>query len=245
MEISGKKILITGAAKRIGRALAVHLAAQGAELILHYHHSEKEAKSLKKDLGKSSKKTPILIQADLGKAEEVLRLADQVWDDFGPIDVLINNASVFFPTVLGSAQALDWDRLLSVNAMAPMFLMDRLGTRMKKRGKGKIVNIADSNTMKAAAAYLPYSASKAALLSLSQGYARALAPQVQVNAILPGPILWPANYNPALKKKVLEKTLLKKIGNTDDIVQAVEFLIRGENMAGTLLNVDGGVSISG
>jgi NAD(P)-dependent dehydrogenase (short-subunit alcohol dehydrogenase family) len=244
MEIVGKKILITGAAKRIGRALALHLASLGAKVILHYHQSEKEAKALQKTIYQKYGQKPALLQADLSRSDEVLHLAAQTWSECGPIDVLINNASAFYPTSLGSIYPKDWEILSAVNAMAPMILMDRIGIRMKKRGKGKIINIADSNTMKSPQAFIPYNASKAALISISQGYARALAPQVQVNTILPGPILWPPHYKAASKKKVLKKTLLKKIGKPDDIAKLIEFLIRdGDYMVGSLLNVDGGVSI--
>lgn len=244
MEILGKKILITGAAKRVGRAIALHLAGLGAELILHYHRSVREAQTLVKQCERLGAVRPCLLRADLNRPAQVLRLADQAWKQ-GPIDVLINNASAFYPTPPGSIRPQDAEELYRINTLAPMLLMDRLGTRMKRRKRGLILNIADYNYLRPAPAYLAYGASKAALVALNQAYARALAPGVRVNAILPGTVLWPEDFPQASKKKVLKKSLLKKNGKPDDVSRAVEYLLRdGEYCTGTLLNIDGGASLA-
>lgn len=244
MKLAGKKILITGAALRIGKEIATHLAAKGARVLIHYHRSEAAAERLAQQLQKKFGVKAGLLQADLSRAEEVLALAEAAWKKFGPIDGLVNNASTFYPTSVGKQDAAEWEGLFSINALAPFLLCDRLGSRMKRRGHGKIVNIADWNFLKPNARFIPYSASKAALVSVSQGYARTLAPQVQVHSILPGPILWPSYSETAVQKKVVAKTLAKRMGDPQDIARSVEFLLESSGfMTGTLLHVDGGASL--
>lgn len=244
LKLAGKKILITGAALRIGKEIATHLAAKGARVLIHYHRSEAEAERLSQQLQKKYGIKPGLLSADLSQADQVLALAETAWKKFGPIDALVNNASTFYSTSVGRQSAAEWEGLFSVNTLAPFLLCDRLGSRMKRRGQGKIVNIADWNFLKPNARFIPYSASKAALLSVSQGYARALAPQVQVHSILPGPILWPSYSDTVVQKKVVAKTLVKKMGDPKDIAKSVEFLLESSTfMTGTLLHVDGGASL--
>jgi Dehydrogenases with different specificities (related to short-chain alcohol dehydrogenases) len=244
MEILGSKILITGAAKRIGRAIALALAEQGAQVLLHYHRSGPEARALQKQIRKDFNYEAPLLRADLRQPAQVFRLAEAAWKAFGSLDVLINNASTFFPVAVGRITPKDWHEAVSVNAEAPLYLMDRLGPRMQERRRGKIINIGDWNYLRPASRFLSYCAAKAALLSLSQAYAKALAPQVQVNAILPGAILWPPDAMKIPKRKVLERTLVKRQGSPQDIVKTVEFLIRdGDYLTGSFITVDGGASL--
>ncbi|MCE9625033.1 MAG: SDR family oxidoreductase [Deltaproteobacteria bacterium] len=244
MEITGKKILITGAAKRIGREIALHLADRGAHVVLHFHRSRKDAVLLQKEIHSRHRYSPPMLSADLSKPKEVLKLAKLAWEKYGPLDGLVNNASTFFPNKIGAGSEAEWAGLFSVNAQAPFLLMDRIGPKMKKRGCGKIINIADWAFLKPAANYLLYTASKAALVSLNQGFARALAPEVQVNAVLPGPILWPTDLNPKIKNSVIEKTLLKRMGSPRDIALAVAFFIEGADFqTGNLMPVEGGAAL--
>lgn len=233
--------MITGGAKRVGRALAFDLASRGAHLIIHYHRSQKEAEGLRDKLKKKYGARVALVSGDLKDSQKVQEIAAQAWAAFGKVDILINNASTFYPTPLGKVTEAAWEDLFSVNVKAPFFLSEALGLKMKKRKRGKIINIADWAALHPYPGYIPYCASKAALVAVTQGMARSLAPEVQVNAILPGPVMWPEDLGEKVKKSVLKKTPLRRMGSPDDIAGAVRFFIEGSDFAtGSLLHVDGG-----
>ena len=241
MNIQGKVAFVTGAAKRVGRVVALQLAQAGAHLVIHYHQSESEAQSLKATLEKEFGTKASLVQGDLGTFSGLKEVSSQAWKAFGHVDILINNASVFYPTPLGEVKEAQWDDLFSVNVKAPFFLSESLGLQMKKRKEGKIINIADWAGQRPYQGYIPYCASKAALLSINQGLAKGLAPEVQVNAILPGPVMWPEDLDEKTKESVLAKTPLARVGPPKDVASAVRFLIDGNDfMTGTELHVDGG-----
>jgi pteridine reductase len=241
MKLKDKVIFITGAAKRVGRHIALNLAAHGANLIIHYHYSAAEAFSLQKQIKKKFRRRVEVVPADLAKLKEVKELGKIAWNFFGRIDVLINNASTFYPTPLGELTEEQWAGLFNVNTRAPYFLSEWIGLKMKKRKKGKIVNIADWAGLRPYKNYLPYCASKAALIAITQGMAKSLAPQVQVNAVLPGPVMWPDALGIKAKQSVIQKTPLAKIGTPEDVANAVRFLIQdGDFMTGSLIHVDGG-----
>ena len=241
MQLKGCTVLITGAAKRDGRVIALTLAASGADIVIHYHRSDKDAVALQSLIKKKYKKTPGLLQGDLSKLADLRRIADEAWKLRKKVDVLINNASTFYPTPLGKVREEQWEDLFNVNARAPFFLSEALGLKMKKRGQGKIVNIADWAALQPYTQYVPYCASKAALVAVSQGMARTLAPEVQINTILPGPVMWPDDLGAAVMKNVIRNTPLKRIGTPQDIAKAAKFLIEGSDfMTGSLVHVDGG-----
>ena len=241
MQLKGCTVLITGAAKRVGRIIALTLAASGADILVHYHRSAKEATALQSLIKKKYKKTPGLLCGDLSKLADLRRIAEDAWKLRKKVDVLINNASTFYPTPLGKVREEQWEDLFNVNARAPFFLSEALGLKMKKRGKGKIINIADWAALQPYTQYVPYCASKAALVAVSQGMARTLAPEVQINTILPGPVMWPDDLGPAVMKNVIRNTPLKRIGTPQDIANAAKFLIEGSDfMTGSLIHVDGG-----
>ncbi len=244
MKLEGSVIFITGAAKRVGRVIALTLAARGADLIIHYHHSRTEALELKKEIKIKYGRRVDLLQADLASLPAIRRLAQSAWKIRGKIDVLINNASTFYPTPLGTVTEKQWADLFDVNARAPFFLSESIGLKMKKRGKGKIINIADWAALRPYTTYIPYCASKAALIAITHGMAKTLAPQVNVNAILPGPVMWPEDLGSKIKKSVLKKTPLRRAGRAEDVANTVRFLIEeGDFMTGSLIHVDGGRSI--
>ena len=241
MKISGSVIMITGGARRVGRVVAQELAKSGARLVLHYNSSETEAASLKRSLQTKFKSKVVLVQGNLKKWDQLQEIVRQGWDAFGKVDVLVNNASTFYPTPLGKVREEQWDDLFDVNAKAPFFLGEALGLKMKRRKKGKILNIADWSANRPYTQYVPYCASKAALVAVSRGLAKSLAPEVQVQTILPGPVMWPQDLGEKAKQQVLKQTPLKRMGSPQDVASAVKFLIEGNDfMTGTELHVDGG-----
>jgi len=239
MKLKGCVVMITGGAQRVGRVIALNLAAQGAHLVVHFNKSLKAARSLQNLIQKKGGSVH-LIQGDLSNLSQLKKVAREGWKARGRLDVLINNASTFYPTPLGKVREKDWEDLFNINARAPFFLSEAIGLKMKARGRGKIINIADWAAQRPYTGYIPYCASKAALIALSQGMAKSLAPEVQVNTVLPGPVLWkdqPIN----LRKKILKETPLARSGSPEDIASAVRFFIEGNDfMTGAMLHVDGG-----
>jgi len=233
MDINGKVALITGSAKRVGREIAVELARRGAQIAVHYRSSSTEAKQVAGERG-------AIFQAELTDAAAVDRMFHELTERFGGLDILINSASVFAAATADDATPEHWDAQMDVNAKAPFFLAQRSARLMRSRGAGKIINIADVAGEIVWPAYLPYSVSKAALLAVSRGLAKAYAPQIQVNAIAPGPVLFPENYTEEQKQAAVERTLLKRAGSAQDVVNAAVFLIENDYITGEVIHVDGG-----
>jgi NAD(P)-dependent dehydrogenase (short-subunit alcohol dehydrogenase family) len=233
MNISGKVALITGAAKRIGRQIALELARRGARIAVHYRSGEAEAKQV-------AGRDGAVFQADLRDDAAVEKMFRGIEATFGGLDILINSASVFSPATADDATPDDWDLQMDTNAKAPFFLAQRAARLMRARGAGKIINIADVAGELIWQAYLPYSVSKAALIAVNRGLAKAFAPQIQVNAIAPGPVLFPDYYSEEQKQSALDRTLLKRAGSPQDVVNAVIFLIENDYITGETIHVDGG-----
>lgn len=238
MELHKKTVLVTGAAKRVGRRIALAFAQKGASLVLHYRSSLTEAERTAVEvraLGAPCR----LLRADLGRPEEVLRLAAEA----GPVDVLVNSASLFFRTPFPDARESDWDTLMNANLKAPFLLSRELGNRMRSGKGGAIVNIADWSGFKPYADYAAYCASKGGLITLTKSLARDLAPHVRANAVAPGPVLPPDDLSEQEKKAVAAKTVLGRWGDPDDIAHAAVFLAESDFVNGTVLVVDGGRSL--
>ena len=241
MRLQGKFVLVTGAARRVGRAVAMALARRGARLIIHYNRSRREAQRLVSEAEDLCGREASLAQADLSDLRQVRRMTDGLLRRFGTVHVLVNSASLYERTPFGRVEAADWDSHLDVNLRAPFFLSQALGPAMKKAGEGKIVNIADWAAQRPYADYVPYCVSKAGLLCLNTALAKALAPEVQVNALLPGPVLLPESFTARQREAVREATLVKRLGTPEDVAQAVLFLIEGSDfVTGAALTVDGG-----
>ena len=240
MEIHGKTAFITGSAKRIGRSIALALAADGMNLILHYGRSSREAKETQKAAERLGVRAS-LVQADLEKFSDVNQMIRQVLRMKCKIHVLINNASIFYKTPLEKVREKDWDRAFDINLKAPFFLSQAMGLAMVRQKEGKIINLLDWTAYRPSAMYLPYCASKAGLLAVTQGLAKILAPHVQVNGIAPGPILPAADSTREDIRKVTQRTPLKRFGDPSDIVEAVRFLLKSTDfVTGAVLPVDGG-----
>lgn len=244
MKIKNKVVLITGGAIRIGRAITLELIKCGATVICHYNSSNKAAQSLKKEV-EDMDGSLRLIKADFSKLNPALDSICEILEKKDHIDILINNAAVFFKTPLDTIKENDWDKLFSINLKAPFFLSQRIGLIMKKQGFGKIINIGDTSGLNPWPGYLPYSLTKSGIISMTKGLAKALAPEVHVNCINPGPVLIPEYYSKSEINSAIDKTLLKKTGTANDIVESVKYLIEGTDyITGSIINVDGGRSIN-
>jgi NAD(P)-dependent dehydrogenase (short-subunit alcohol dehydrogenase family) len=233
MEINGKVALITGAAKRIGKEIALELARRGARIAVHYRSNEAEARKVAGENG-------AVFRADLRAAAEVDEMFRGIEEKLGGLDILVNSASVFSPATADDATPAHWDLQMDTNAKAPFFLAQRAARLMRERGAGKIINLADVAGELIWHSYLPYSVSKAALIAVNRGLAKAYAPYIQVNAIAPGPVLFPEYYTEEQKQAAVDRTLLKRAGSPQDVVNAAVFLIENDYITGEMIHVDGG-----
>ena len=244
MELLGRTALVTGAAKRVGRAIALAMAGRGMDIVVHYRSSASEARATAlavEGLGRRA----VAVQADLAQQEEVEALADRATQAFGKIDVLVNSAALFYRTPLEKITAQEWNQFLRVNLMGPFLLARRVGLEMRRRGEGKIINVADVAGIAPWADFLPYSVSKGALITLTKGLAKALAPEVQVNAVAPGSVLLPEEYGDKERETIIRATPLKRIGDPADVANTVLFLLEGSDfITGQVVVVDGGRSIT-
>ena len=240
--MQGKVVLITGGAKRVGAATCRRLHAAGAKLMLHYRDSAGEARLLQAELNHQRKDSVALIQADLLDLGKLHSLIDQTVQTFGKLDALINNASSFFPTPVGEITAESWDDLIGTNLRAPLFIAQAAAPALKKT-QGAIVNITDIHAERPLKNYVVYSVAKAGLVGLTRSLARELAPEVRVNAVAPGPILWPddESFDELSRQRIISSTPLKREGTPEDIAKAVHFLLfEATYVTGETINVDGG-----
>ncbi|MCE9632969.1 MAG: pteridine reductase [Methylophilales bacterium] len=242
-----KTILITGGAKRVGAAICRLLHANGANLMIHYRSSEHEAKTLQSELNAARTDSVELIQADLLDTAALPGLVEAAVQAFGGLDVLINNASSYYPTEIGHIDLAAWDDLTGTNLRAPLFLAQAAAPYLKVRG-GCIVNITDMHVEQPKIGYAVYSVAKAGLVTLTRALAKELAPEVRVNAVAPGPVLWPENnleFDEDYRQTVIGQTLLKRLGEPENVAQAVRFLIQDAPFTtGQVLAVDGGRSLN-
>ena len=240
MKLKGKVALVTGAAKRIGREIALALAGRGCHVAITYRSSRKEAGATAAAIRRKGVRA-MAVEADLLDSDQVRQAVRSVESRFGRIDVLVNNASSFYPTPWATVTDAQWEDLIGTNLSGPWRFAQAAAPGMKRRRAGKIINIADVAAFSPWPAYLPYCAAKGGLVTLTWGLAKALAPEIQVNAIAPGPILMPKEISAADKKKAIETTLLKRSGSPADIVAAALFLLEGSDfVTGVVLPVDGG-----
>jgi pteridine reductase len=233
MDINGKVALITGSAKRIGREIALELARKGARIAVHYRSGEADAREVAGTAG-------AVFQAELTDSGAVERMFHGIESVFRRLDILVNSASIFNAASADDATPEHWDAQMNTNAKAPFFIAQHAARLMRRNGFGKIINIADVAGEVIWPGYLPYSVSKAALIAVNRGLAKAYAPEIQVNAIAPGPVLFPDYYTDEQKKAAVERTVLRREGSPADIVRAVVFLIENDYITGEMIHVDGG-----
>ena len=236
-----KNILITGGAKRLGAGMARLLHAQGHQLIIHYRHSQQQAQALVAELNQQRPDSAIAISADLLIADERQQLIEQAINHWQGIDVLINNASSFYPTPLSALNERQWDELMGSNLKAPFFLTMALSETLAKND-GCIVNIVDIHAERGLKNHSIYSIAKAGLGAMTKILAKELAPNIRVNGIAPGAILWPEqSLNETDKQEILSRIALQRCGEITDIAKAVRFLIEDANYSsGEIIKVDGG-----
>jgi pteridine reductase len=236
-----KNILITGAAKRIGASCARLLHTQGCNVLLHYHSSLAEADRLCAELNGIRLCSAKLVQGDLLDQQELATIADIANSTWGGVDVVINNASSFYPTPIADVTEQQWDDLLGSNLKAPFFLVKLLVDGLAKR-KGCIVNIVDIHAERGLSGYPVYSIAKAGLVAMTKILAKELAPNIRVNAVAPGAILWPEHgLSDQDKNDILQRIPLGRSGSAEDIAKAVLYLVKeAEYMTGQILTVDGG-----
>ena len=240
--MQGKVVLITGGAKRVGAATCRRLHAAGANLMLHYRVSAGEARLLQAELNHQRKDSVALIQADLLDVAKLPSLVDQTVQRFGKLDALVNNASSFFQTPVGEITPAAWEDLIGTNLRAPLFIAQAAAPALKKT-QGAIVNITDIHAERPLKNYVVYSVAKAGLVGLTRSLARELAPEVRVNAVAPGPILWPDDdaFDELSRQRIISHTPLKREGTPEDIAKAVDFLLaEATYVTGDTINVDGG-----
>ncbi|MCZ6802500.1 MAG: pteridine reductase [Proteobacteria bacterium] len=240
MFVNNKTALITGAAKRIGAAVAEHLHKAGMNIIIHYNTSVKEAHELARNLNENRHDSATTVQANLEHKENYVTLIDTALEFKDGIDVLINNASIFYPTSLETLNDKQWNELINTNLKAPLFL-SQLAAKSLRLNNGCIINITDIYANQALITYPIYCVSKAGLVMMTQSLAKELAPAIRVNAISPGAITWHDEMDDEAKQTILNQTAMKRTGNMEDIAKAVLFLIKdADYITGQVLNIDGG-----
>jgi len=234
-------VLITGAAKRVGAMIARTLHAAGYDLALHYRHSHGDMNALVAELESERADSALAVQGELADIEHLPRLVDACIARYGRLDGLVNNASAFYPTPIGSATVEQWNELFSSNAQAPFFLAQAAAPHLKN-AHGSLVSIADIYALRPLPRHPIYSMAKAALVAMTRSLARDLAPDVRVNAIAPGAILWPEAGKPAADQTdLIARTPLARTGTPEDVATAVLFLLRDAKFTtGQILHVDGG-----
>jgi pteridine reductase len=244
--LSGKVVLVTGGTKRIGAAIARRLHREGANLMLHYRGSEREAKALQSQLNAGRADSVALVQADLLDTAGLPEIVRNTVSRFERLDALVNNASSFFPTPVGEITPANWESLVGANLRAPLFLSQAAAPHLKRTG-GAIVNITDIHAERPLKGYVIYSVAKTALAGLTRSLARELAPEVRVNGVAPGAIVWPEDgaWDDLTRQRIVSHTLLRRTGEPDDIARAVYYLLaEAPYVTGQIIAVDGGRSIN-
>jgi pteridine reductase len=242
--LSGRCVFVTGGAKRLGAAMARRLHAAGASVVVHYHRSREAADQLVAELHAVRAGSTLAVRGDLNDVDCLPALVARAVERFGRIDVLINNASTFYPTPVGTITAAQFDDLIGTNLRAPLFLSQAAAPALRET-RGLIINMVDIHGRRPLRAHPVYSAAKAGLIMLTKSLARELGPDVRVNGIAPGPVLWPErDLDEALKAEIVAKTALKRSGSPEDIARtALYFATEAPYVTGQVIAVDGGRSL--
>jgi pteridine reductase len=243
-DLTGKTGLITGGARRVGAAITRRLHAAGANVLVHYRDSDSDATKLVAELNGVRAKSAATVRAELLAPIAPRALVSAALESFGRLDLLVNNASAFFPVALGAIEASHWEELVGSNLRAPLFIAQEAAAELAKQ-EGAIVNIVDIHAERPLKGYPLYSIAKAGLAALTRSLALELAPRVRVNGVAPGAIAWPEDgqFEAAERSRIVATTPLARIGSPEDIAQAVHFLATAPYITGQIVAVDGGRSI--
>lgn len=243
--LTGKTVLITGGARRVGAAVGRRLHAAGANLVVHYRSSVRDAEALIADLNAARAGSAAGIAGDLLDIDRLPRLVEFAVRSFGALDVLVNNASTFYETPVGKITAQAWDDLMGTNLKVPLFLSQAAAPALR-RANGLILNIVDIHALRPLRHYTVYCAAKAGLHMVTRSLAKELGPEIRVNGISPGPVLWPEHGSDESKReKIIERTILKRMGTPEDIARtALFFAASAPFITGQVLAVDGGRSVA-
>jgi pteridine reductase len=240
MQLAGKSALVTGAADRLGAQIARTLHENGANLIIHYRHSADAAQALVDELNRGRDNSALAVRADLASCAEIEALAGAACNAFGGLDILVNNASSFYPTRFGDIDERAWDDLVASNYKAPLFLSQACYAALRAAG-GCIVNLVDIYASRPLNRHSVYCSAKAANQMLVKSLALELAPEVRVNGIAPGAILWPKSGPDAeARQAILDEVPLQRLGGTQSIADTVIFLVANDYVTGEIVRVDGG-----
>lgn len=241
-----KVVLITGGARRVGAAITRALHARGAKVMVHFRSSVNEARALQAELNEIRPESVAITQANLLNVAHLPTLVAETVGHFGRLDVLVNNASSFFPTPVGDFSDEQWEDLMGTNLKTPLFLSQAAAPHLRK-AEGCIVNIVDIHADRPMKNYVIYNAAKGGLTALTRSLARELGPEVRVNGVSPGAILWPEDEawsDDLARQRIISTTLLRRVGEPDDIAKAVRFLVEdAPYVTGQILAVDGGRSV--
>jgi pteridine reductase len=238
MELTGRVALVTGAGRRVGRAIALALGAQGARVLVHYHASRAGADETVQELGRSGAEA-WAVQADLSQHAAADELVNDTVQHFGALDILVNSAAIMVRTPFGEVSPADWDAMFALNLRAPFFCARAAARVMRTRG-GVIVNIADLAGLETWPAYIPHGITKAGVIHMTRALARTLAPGIRVNAVAPGAVLLPDDWSAADAERLASTTPLRRIGSPQDVAGAVVYLVEADYVTGEVLIVDGG-----
>ena len=240
-----KTIFVTGGAKRIGKAIIELFAKEQWKVIIHYNKSKSDAEDLASKMNSNNDNSAFIVGGDLDNAEDVQSIISSVNSVSETLDLLVNNASTFYPTPIEEISNDHWNKLIGSNLKGPLFLIQGFKEKLKN-SKGSIINITDTNLTKGVANFSIYSAAKAGLESITKGLAKELAPEIKVNAIAPGAMLEPPDitWTENQKNKVIESIPLKKMGAEKDIAEAVYFLACANYITGQIIKIDGGRSLT-
>lgn len=230
--------LVTGAGRRIGRAIAVALGARGMHVAVHYSSSEAGARETAAEIGRAGGHAACL-HADLSQPDAPAALVEQVVKSFGQLDVLINSAAVMLRTPIGDVSTATWDEMFAINLRAPFFAAQAAAPHLARR-KGSIVNLADLAAFETWPAYVPHGMTKAGIVQMTRALARALAPDVRVNAVAPGTVLLPESWSEETAQRLASSTPLRRLGSPQDVTRAVLFLLDSDYITGETIVVDGG-----
>ncbi len=240
--LAGKVALVTGAAKRIGRSVALRLAAEGADVVVNYRNSKAEADEVVSQIAATGRHA-LAVQADVGKKPDVLKLLAAVEREFGRLDILVNNAGMFFSAKFEDLTEGQWDKILDTNLKSQMLCAQAFAPMLRRSGEGRIINFASLGGLLAWPAYVHYCVSKAGVIMLTRCLARALAPEITVNAVAPGTISFPGDA-PEIAEDFIRRAPLHRTGGPGDIDDAVMFLATSPFITGQVIVVDGGRTLT-